>query len=110
VRTTAAARSGRARNNGSVSAQRGWITEPIPPTPYLVHGVEAWAQRHRDQGHHPYPAPTPENPELWACECGHIWRILTPDQIRRKFAGMFSAARARRADGNTPGARDSGAR
>ena len=79
-----------------MSAEKGWITEPIPPTPYLVYGVEAWAQRHRDEGHHPHPAPTRENPERWDCECGYLWRILTPDQIRQKWACMFGAARARR--------------
>ena len=79
-----------------MSAEKGWIIEPIPPTPYLVHGVEAWAQRHRDEGHHPYSAPTPENPERWDCECGYLWRILTPDQIRQKYAHLGRAAKARR--------------
>jgi hypothetical protein len=85
-----------------VSAERGWIIEPIPPTPYLVHGVAAWAQRHRDEGHRPYPAPTPENPEKWECKCDPdapgtaVWRILTAEQIRQKWACMFGAARARR--------------
>jgi hypothetical protein len=92
-----------------VSAERGWIVEPIPPTPYLVHGVEAWAQRHRDEGHHPYPAPTPENPERWLCKCDpdapwvSVWRILTPDQIRQKFAHLGRAAKARREGRRLPG-------
>jgi hypothetical protein len=48
--------------------------------------VEQWAQRHRDAGHYPYAAPTTENPERWDCECGGLWRVLTLEQIRRKFA------------------------
>jgi hypothetical protein len=85
-----------------MSAEKGWIIEPIPPTPYWVHGVEAWAQRHRDEGHHPYPAPTKENPEKRECKCDPdapwtaVWRILTPEQTREKFSKMFGAARARR--------------
>jgi len=39
-------------------------------------------------GHHPYPAPDSENPERWDCECGYIWRILTVEQIERKFAHL----------------------
>ena len=31
-------------------------------------------------------APTPENPERWDCDCGGLWRILTLEQIRQKFA------------------------
>lgn len=27
-------------------------------------------------------------------ECGHLWRILTLEQILRKFAGLKHAARA----------------
>ena len=84
-----------------MSAERGWI---IPsPTPYLVHGVQAWVQRHRDEGHEPYPAPTDANPEKWECRCDPdrpnvvaVWRILTPDQIRQKFAHLGRAAKARR--------------
>ena len=52
------------------------------------HSVEAWAERHRRVGHHPHPALTKENPERWDCECGHLWRILTPEQVRRKFAHL----------------------
>jgi hypothetical protein len=48
----------------------------------------AWAERHRMMGHHPHPAPTKENPERWDCECGYIWRILTIEQIRQKFAHL----------------------
>lgn len=82
-----------------MSAEKGWIIEPIPPTPYLVHGVEAWAQRHRDEGHHPYPAPTKKNPEQWECDCPDtpliaVWRILTPEQIRQKFAHLGRARQA----------------
>ena len=56
--------------------------------------VEAWADRHRRDGHHPHPAPTTENPEQWECKCDPdanwtaVWRILTSDQIRQKFAHL----------------------
>jgi hypothetical protein len=50
--------------------------------------VEAWAERHRRVGHNPHPAPTKENPERWDCECGHLWRILTAEQVRQKFAHL----------------------
>lgn len=52
------------------------------------HGVEEWAAHHRGQGHHPHPAPTPDNPEKWACDCGTVWRILTMEQTRQKFAHL----------------------
>ena len=67
-----------------MSAERGWIIEPQPQK----HSVEAWAERHRRAGHHPQPTPTTENPERWDCECGGLWRILTPEQIRQKFAHL----------------------
>jgi hypothetical protein len=53
-----------------------------------------WVATHRDQGHHPYPNPTPENPERWECKCDPdagwvaVWRILTPEQIAQKFAHL----------------------
>ena len=47
-----------------------------------------WVAQHRDQGHHPHPAPTKENPEMWVCDCGYIWRILTLRQISAKFAHL----------------------
>lgn len=72
-----------------MSARHGWIFGPPPTNP---NGVEAWVQRHRDEGHHPHPAPTTENPERWDCECGHIWRILTEKQTRRKWYTMMGAA------------------
>jgi hypothetical protein len=65
--------------------------EPVSPLRYVP--VEEWVQRHRDARHHPYAAPTKENPERWDCECGHIWRILTLEQITRKFAHLKHAAR-----------------
>ena len=72
-----------------MSAERGWIIEPQPSK----YSVEVWAERHRDMGHHPHPAPTKENPEQWECECPGItgvavWRILTVEQIRQKFAHL----------------------
>lgn len=62
-------------------------------------GVEAWADRHRRDGHHPHPAPTMENPEQWECECDPdanwtaVWRTLTSDQIRQKFAHLKNQKR-----------------
>jgi hypothetical protein len=50
--------------------------------------VQGWAEDHRRQGHHPHPAPTDENPERWDCGCGGLWRILTPEQIEKKFAHL----------------------
>jgi hypothetical protein len=73
-----------------MSAERGWI---VPPRPN-PHSVDAWAERHRRDGHHPHPAPTAENPEQWQCKCDPdalwtaVWRILTPEQIRQKFAHL----------------------
>ena len=55
----------------------------------IDHGVEAWAERHRMIGHHPQPAPTPANPGRWDCDgCNTIWRILTVEQVRQKFAHL----------------------
>ena len=59
-------------------------------------GVEDWAERHRLEGHHPHPAPTKENPERWDCDCGGVNRILTVEQIERKFRHLGAAAKARR--------------
>jgi hypothetical protein len=50
--------------------------------------LEGWVERHQLEGHYPHPAPTEENPERWDCECGSIWRILTDDQLRMKFAHL----------------------
>lgn len=55
-----------------------------------------WITDHRSQGHEPYPAATPENPERWECKCDPdavwtaVWRILTPDQIQAKFAHLHN--------------------
>jgi hypothetical protein len=59
----------------------------------IDHDAEVWAERHRLEGHHPHPAPTLENPERWDCECGGIWRILTLEQIRMKFAHLAKRSR-----------------
>jgi hypothetical protein len=75
-----------------VSAERGRIIGPQP----VSDPAAGWVVKHRDQGHHPHPAPTPENPERWDCDCGYIWRILTVEQIRQKFAHLSKAAEARR--------------
>jgi hypothetical protein len=73
-----------------MSSERGWIVSPRPNP----NSVEAWVQRHRSEGHQPYPNPTLENPERWDCKCDPdavwttVWRILTPKQIRQKFAHL----------------------
>jgi len=46
-----------------------------------------WLAHHRDLGHHP-DSPTAENADLVCCHCGGMWRILTPEQIRKKFAHL----------------------
>ena len=48
-----------------MSAERGWIGDPQPTAEQCKHSVEAWAERHRLEGHHPHPAPTDEKPERW---------------------------------------------
>jgi len=70
-----------------MSAEHGWIIESQPSK----YSVEVWAQRHRDEGHHPHPAPTPENPERWDCDCGGVNRILTVEQIAKKFHHLTAA-------------------
>jgi hypothetical protein len=55
---------------------------------------EEWVAQHRCLGHQPRPAPTSENPERWECRCDPeavwiaVWRILTPEQVRPKFAHL----------------------
>jgi hypothetical protein len=87
-----------------MSAERGWIGDPQPTAERRKHSVEMWAERHRLEGHHPHPAPSDENPERWECKCDpdaawtSVWRILTAEQTREKFAKMFGdRARAREA-------------
>jgi len=55
-----------------------------------------WIAHHRDLGHHPEHSTTPENPDLVCCNCGGIWRILTQDQIRQKFAHLGAIAKKKR--------------
>ena len=70
------------------------MKEPRKLRPVTIEGplrfvpVEEWAERHRRAGHHPQSTPTNENPERWDCDCGGLWRILTPEQIRQKFAHL----------------------
>lgn len=46
--------------------------------------AEIWIERHRLEGHQPYAAPTPENPDRWECKCDPdaawvaVCRTLTP--------------------------------
>jgi hypothetical protein len=55
---------------------------------------EEWVAHHRCLGHNPHSAPTTENPERWECKCDPeavwtaVWRILTPEQVRQKFAHL----------------------
>lgn len=57
-------------------------------------GREQWIKHHLEQGHQPYAAPNCENPEQVECKCDPdapwtaVWRILTPEQIRLKFAHL----------------------
>ena len=75
------------------------MNEPRKLRPVTIEGpfrfvpVGEWAERHRRAGHHPHPAPTTENPERWDCDCGGLWRILTVEQIRQKFAHLKRAMR-----------------
>jgi hypothetical protein len=50
--------------------------------------LEEWVEHHRLDGHYPHPAPTHDNPEKWECDCGTVWRILTIEQTRQKFAHL----------------------
>ncbi|OBB80296.1 hypothetical protein A5760_19610 [Mycobacterium colombiense] len=74
-----------------MSAESDWISKPSSTMEQMR---ERWIVSHRGQGHEPYAAPTQENPERWECECDPdavwtaVWRILTPDQIRQKFAHL----------------------
>ena len=76
-----------------MGAERGWIITPLPRD-NNPRSREAWVEWHRRDGHNPYPAPTAANPERWECKCDPdsswtaVWRILTPDQIRQKFAHL----------------------
>jgi hypothetical protein len=76
--------------------QRAEMNEPRKLRPVTIEGplrfvpVEEWAERHRRAGHHPQPTPTNENPERWDCDCGALWRILTAEQVRQKFAHLRS--------------------
>jgi hypothetical protein len=82
------------------------MKEPRKLRPVTIEGplrfvpVEEWAERHRRAGHYPQPTPTNENPERWDCDCGGLWRILTPGQVRQKFAhskrGLREGEQARR--------------
>jgi hypothetical protein len=69
--------------------------------------LEEWVERHRLEGHHPHP-PTDENPERRDCECGYIWRILTGEQIRMKFAHLKHRPRSANPDLPVPSTPPSG--
>ncbi|SPM32354.1 Mycobacterium rhizamassiliense ORFan [Mycobacterium rhizamassiliense] len=89
-----------------MSAERGWIGEP-PST--MEQMREQWIAHHREQGHEPDAAPTRENPERWECKCDPdavwtaVWRILTPEQIRMKFAHLKHRPRSTNPDHLVPG-------
>jgi hypothetical protein len=65
--------------------------------------LDEWAERHQMMGHHPHSAPTKENPERCDSECGCIWRILTPEQIRMEFAHLKHRPRSTNPDHLVPG-------
>jgi hypothetical protein len=50
--------------------------------------LEEWVEHHRLDGHDPQLVPTHDNPEKWECDCGTVWRILTIEQTRQKFAHL----------------------
>lgn len=70
------------------------MTDTAPVHPEPSPGAKRWIAHHRDLGHHPHPAPTIQNPEQWECKCDPdavwtaVWRILTPKQVRQKFAHL----------------------
>ena len=90
------------------------LTSGFPTTPRkatmtdATSGAQRWAESHRGEGHHPYPAPTPENPERWECKCDAdavwtaVYRILTREQTRQKFAHLGARAKARKAGRRLP--------
>ena len=65
----------------------------------MNHQRERWIAAHQGLGHHPHPAPTPENPEKWECKCDPdavwtaVWRIHTREQVRQKFAHLAKTRR-----------------
>jgi len=63
----------------TMSTEQGWV---------ISDAAAGWIAQHRDQGHHPRHNPDSENPERWDCDCGGVWRILTPRQITQKFAHL----------------------
>lgn len=79
-----------------MNAVRGSIGKPLSPMEQMR---ERWIVSHSERGHEPYAAPTPENPERWECKCDPdavwtaVWRILTPAQVRQKFAHLRKNAR-----------------
>lgn len=102
-------RTNRAHASGSFPGAAGANRRPAKRLQWrhhlraaLVMTVEEWAEKHRSMGHNPFPSPTEENPERWLCECSpdggatSVWRILTPGQIRRKYAHLGAEAVRRR--------------
>ena len=69
----------RAITVASMIIEQGWVASDQ---------AAGWIAQHRDQGHHPRHNPDSENPERWDCDCGGVWRILTPRQITQKFAHL----------------------
>ena len=60
---------------------------------------DRWIAAHQALGHDPHPAPTFQNPEQWECKCAAdavwtaVWRILTPAQVRQKYAHLAKTRR-----------------
>ena len=48
-----------------------------------------------------------ENPDLVRCDRGGVWRILTPEQIRKKFAHLGAIAKKKKKREATPAIRRS---
>jgi ABC-type xylose transport system substrate-binding protein len=63
-------------STGEREASCSFVEDVIEPQP-VSDLAASWVAQHRNQGHRPYPAPAPENPERWDCDCGYIWRSNT---------------------------------
>ena len=74
-----------------MSAERGWIGDPQP---LVASALEGWIEQHRALGHQVVrvepgdPRHTRSAESEGHCDCHGIWRILTVEQIRQKYAHM----------------------
>jgi hypothetical protein len=68
----------------------------FPASPVgLSASASSWP-RTRDLGHHPEHSSTVEKPDLVLSDCAGIWRVLTHEQIRKKFAHLGAIAKKKR--------------